>query len=271
MDPTEGGGRKDSQGLKKLPLHLLPYDAITAIANVLWYGARKYTTTFQSKWEGFWYHVKPVATTLITPKGSVVIVMRSDSGRATLIMRNDNDPTRETGVKETRAVNVPWPDIDILIQGFEKGISEPSTSDGYENLALMNKLSKSTSLSDARSAAVANTYTLTTTILRDGIVEFYAASTTTASGSLETTFRGLKEHLSISVTDNLLEASGQRNWEKGMAWSDVYGGVMRHLFSWWNKEGPDPETNFSHLWHAGCGLLFLITYEIRGLGKDDRP
>ena len=106
MDTTEGGGRKDSQGLKKLPLHLLPYDAITAIANVLWYGARKYE---------------------------------------------------------------------------------------------------------------------------------------------------------------------ERNWEKGMAWSDVYGGVMRHLFSWWNKEGPDPETNFSHLWHAGCGLLFLITYEIRGLGKDDRP
>jgi hypothetical protein len=56
-----------------------------------------------------------------------------------------------------------------------------------------------------------------------------------------------------------------------MNYSDVFGGVMRHLTSWWSREDKDPETGYSHLWHAGCGILFLITYELRGVGKDDRP
>jgi hypothetical protein len=28
---------------------------------------------------------------------------------------------------------------------------------------------------------------------------------------------------------------------------------------------------YSHLWHAGACVLFLIAYEIRGVGEDDRP
>ena len=63
----------------------------------------------------------------------------------------------------------------------------------------------------------------------------------------------------------------ERNWELGMPYSDVYGGIMRHLTDWWNRIDTDPETGYSHLWHAGCGILFLITYEMRGVGKDDRP
>lgn len=68
-----------------------------------------------------------------------------------------------------------------------------------------------------------------------------------------------------------------RNWEKGMAYSDVFGGVMRHLSDWWNKTdhgkgpGKDKDTGYSELWHAATGLLFLVTYELRGKGKDDRP
>jgi hypothetical protein len=48
---------------------------------------------------------------------------------------------------------------------------------------------------------------------------------------------------------------------------------MRHLTAWWEREndGLDEETGYSHLWHAGCCLMFLIAYEIRGVGKDDRP
>ena len=33
----------------------------------------------------------------------------------------------------------------------------------------------------------------------------------------------------------------------------------------------DMETGFSHLWHAGCCIVFLIAFEIRGTGTDDRP
>lgn len=61
-----------------------------------------------------------------------------------------------------------------------------------------------------------------------------------------------------------------RNWEKGMDWGRVYGALQRHLNAWWGGEKLDPETGKSHLWHAGCCIAFLITYEARGVGKDDR-
>ena len=62
-----------------------------------------------------------------------------------------------------------------------------------------------------------------------------------------------------------------RNWEKGMKWSRVYGALLRHLNAWWGGEPQDPETGRSHLWHAACCITFLLTYEIRKIGEDDRP
>lgn len=62
-----------------------------------------------------------------------------------------------------------------------------------------------------------------------------------------------------------------RNWEHGMDWSRPYSALLRHLTAWWQGERNDPETGFSHLWHAGCCVLFLIAYELRGVGRDDRP
>lgn len=64
---------------------------------------------------------------------------------------------------------------------------------------------------------------------------------------------------------------GDRNWERGMAWSRPFAALQRHLTAWWEGERADPETGYSHLWHAGCCLVFLISYEIRGVGTDDRP
>jgi len=71
-----------------------------------------------------------------------------------------------------------------------------------------------------------------------------------------------------------------RNWELGMKWGRVFGALMRHLWAWWGGKGPttqsflfgelDEETKFSHLWHAGCCIAFLIAYEERGVGEDDR-
>lgn len=71
-----------------------------------------------------------------------------------------------------------------------------------------------------------------------------------------------------------------RNWEKGMSWGRVFGALMRHLWAWWGGKGPttrsflfgdlDGETGYSHLWHAGCCIAFLIAYEERGSGTDDR-
>lgn len=62
-----------------------------------------------------------------------------------------------------------------------------------------------------------------------------------------------------------------RNWEKGMRWGRCFAALMRHLWSWWSGKGDnDPETGMSHLWHAACCLMFLIAYEARKVGDDDR-
>jgi hypothetical protein len=71
-----------------------------------------------------------------------------------------------------------------------------------------------------------------------------------------------------------------RNWEHGMSWGRCYSACLRHLLSWWGGAGPttksflfgelDTETGFSHLWHAACCVMFLLTYEERSVGTDDR-
>jgi Domain of unknown function (DUF5664) len=62
-----------------------------------------------------------------------------------------------------------------------------------------------------------------------------------------------------------------RNWEAGMDWSRVFAALQRHMWAFWGGENLDPETGKSHLWHAGCCIAFLIAYEQRKIGKDDRP
>lgn len=52
-----------------------------------------------------------------------------------------------------------------------------------------------------------------------------------------------------------------RNWEKGISYGRVFGALMRHLWAWWGGEDKDPETGESHLYHAGCCLMFLAHFE----------
>ncbi len=59
-----------------------------------------------------------------------------------------------------------------------------------------------------------------------------------------------------------------RNWEKGIKYGRVVRAALGHIFSWWSGEKTDAETGLSHLAHAGCCILFLLTYEKRGMGKD---
>lgn len=66
------------------------------------------------------------------------------------------------------------------------------------------------------------------------------------------------------------EKYSSRNWEKGMDWSRVFGALQRHMWAWESGEDKDPETGESHLWHAACCIAFLVAYESRGVGKDDR-
>lgn len=60
------------------------------------------------------------------------------------------------------------------------------------------------------------------------------------------------------------------NWRGGFNYTRVYAGVQRHLNAWLMGENLDPETGISHLAHAICGLMFLLTFILTNTGEDDR-
>jgi hypothetical protein len=67
-----------------------------------------------------------------------------------------------------------------------------------------------------------------------------------------------------------------RNWERGMEWSRPFSALMRHMWRWFyakmrNQTGRDSESGLSELAHAACCIAMLVTYEARGVGRDDRP
>ncbi len=55
-----------------------------------------------------------------------------------------------------------------------------------------------------------------------------------------------------------------------MAWSRCYNSLCRHLYVWWAGERYDEETGLPHLAHVAWNALALLTYELRGIGQDDR-
>jgi hypothetical protein len=63
---------------------------------------------------------------------------------------------------------------------------------------------------------------------------------------------------------------GDHNWRGGFDWSRPYAAALRHLLAWWNGEDKDPESGKSHLAHAACNLVFLLTFEQEGVGTDNR-
>lgn len=68
---------------------------------------------------------------------------------------------------------------------------------------------------------------------------------------------------------------GDRNWEKGLSVSDLVRAADGHLWDWYlrrddGKDAGPGGSGLSHLAHAACCILFLLSHELRGL-PDDRP
>lgn len=64
---------------------------------------------------------------------------------------------------------------------------------------------------------------------------------------------------------------GANNWREGFIWSRLYGAALRHIFAWQDRRELDEETGISHLAHGVCCLLFLLEFQAKNLGEDDRP
>lgn len=62
-----------------------------------------------------------------------------------------------------------------------------------------------------------------------------------------------------------------RNWEKGISWTRMFGAVMRHLWEWMKGSDIDPESELPHMAHATVDCLFLLQYARTRREFDDRP
>lgn len=63
---------------------------------------------------------------------------------------------------------------------------------------------------------------------------------------------------------------GTHCWRKGMDFSRLGDAALRHVFAFMDGEDKDAETGLSHLAHARCCLAFLLEYEGKKIGTDDR-
>jgi hypothetical protein len=72
------------------------------------------------------------------------------------------------------------------------------------------------------------------------------------------------------VLDMGAKKYGRYNWRKGMDWSRVISASMRHLTAFNDGEDIDPESGISHVAHAACNLMFLLTYIVEHPELDNR-
>lgn len=63
---------------------------------------------------------------------------------------------------------------------------------------------------------------------------------------------------------------GTHNWRAGMDFSRLMDATLRHVYAFADGEDMDKETGLSHLAHARCCLAFLLEYQGKRIGKDDR-
>lgn len=60
-----------------------------------------------------------------------------------------------------------------------------------------------------------------------------------------------------------------RNWEKGMDWLRAHDALERHLLAWQEGESYDPESKCHHLASVIANAMFLMVWEMRGVGNDN--
>lgn len=77
----------------------------------------------------------------------------------------------------------------------------------------------------------------------------------------------------VAVGDVLRDGAkkyAEHNWELGMDWSRCQASLMRHLAAWSTGEDHDPESGHLHTAHVVCNALYLLAYQLRNTGNDNR-
>lgn len=64
-----------------------------------------------------------------------------------------------------------------------------------------------------------------------------------------------------------------RDWEKGECgtWMEYMAAAERHIIAWKTGENYDRQSGELHLSHALCDLAYVLAWQLREIGTDDRP
>ena len=254
----------------KVRFELLPPELLEGVADILTFGAQKYTIEYEEEWDRLLDVPNVTEIKITTHEGYVVHVMKNNYDNLTLSMPNDNEKTVGIGRNAIQTRLRGTPNVGRIVQNLVKEIGEQNGWVILGNSVSPNRYTPTSLPKDAKYVDQKDILTLTIVTTQEIFEVYFVQDVTMGSDFWETMWKDLKEHLNISRP---LNRTGERNWELGMRWSRVFGALMRHLWAWWNPLVPDtdPETGRSHLWHAGCCLAFLIAYEARNVGEDDRP
>ena len=68
-----------------------------------------------------------------------------------------------------------------------------------------------------------------------------------------------------------LDKYARYNYLRGFDYSLAYDAMQRHASLAWSGEDIDPESGLSHWGHAAWHCLALLSFQIRGIGNDNRP
>lgn len=76
--------------------------------------------------------------------------------------------------------------------------------------------------------------------------------------------------LGASIEKYPNDEDGMPNWWKGGSYRGFGASTKRHLAKWLAGQELDEESGLPHLWHAACDIMFLISWQEREVGADDR-
>lgn len=265
-------GRKDDTG--KARLDLLPPELLFGVGEVLAFGAKKYTQNWKSEWARLVLAPTVVSVKVVTLSGDAVLVTRKNSDGRIRRLRNASARTAEIGSDEIPIESRSYKSDGELIRALDAAMRWLSGDRCSRGMDSTKPDTPNWSTQDARFADEKARPGITSIIVttQDASAASFAADATTVSGCLEIALKGLSAQSPIfEPHSGAVSEPGARNWEKGIAYSRVFAALMRHMWAWWRGEDKDAETGLSHLWHAGCCISFLIAFEQRGIGPDDRP
>jgi hypothetical protein len=294
----ENGKKFDQNPLLKPRIGLVPLRAMWQIAQVMTFGAQKYSDSlnFDSNSMLEWYRKEleqwqnqnvNIVTEVILFSQEACVDVATTGGlkNKTQNMPNVSEKTIRNGglriKKEFENISESaWKILNLEKETNKQNTSRSSKIEGsqkkqinfYYETKKINALSAKENL--AKSKCI-----LITTIKQDSQEDTYVVGATTVLGSLMTASQILKEQfpifrkvqqINILGERAIVKITGAHNWKGGIRCSRLVDAAMRHIIQFNEGETLDTDSGLPHLAHAGCCITMLLEMMMDRPDLDDR-